>query len=182
MKRFGLVVALLGLVVAASTFGATDALQSCKDKSIWDLIQEDSKLSKLAYAIKRTGLDEFLSGDKPKVTLFAPDNEAISEVPHEASQYFSNKDFLEVLHGILLYHVVEDTVKSDDIKDKDELETIEGEPLKTWRRHIGDNATIVSVNAASIKKADIKASNGVIHIIDSGSSSLGEHKQILRKV
>jgi uncharacterized surface protein with fasciclin (FAS1) repeats len=154
-------------------------LASAQDKSIWDVIKSDEKLTRIAGAIQQTGLDEFLSGDSPKVTMFVPDDDAINKLlpPHD---FFHGNISMEVLHGILLYHIVDSPVKSGDIKDRSDIETLAGGELKAWVRHIGSNATIVSVNAASIKRANIEASNGFIHVIDNSSYSL--HIDTVRRI
>jgi uncharacterized surface protein with fasciclin (FAS1) repeats len=136
--------------------------------TLWDLIKSNSKLTKLTVAIKKTGFDEILDGEDPKLTMFAPDDEAIVGMRHEQTgeELFCSGHYLEIVHSILQYHVIEDTIKLGDLKDGEAIETLQGSEVKVFVRKIADNATISSIEYANIKKADMEASNGVLHIID----------------
>lgn len=64
------------------------------------------------------------------------------------------------LQSILTYHVVSGKIMSSDLKDGQMVETVQGNKIKV---SLSDGAMI---NGANVVKADVKASNGVVHIID----------------
>jgi len=91
--------------------------------------------------------------------VFAPTNDAFAELPDGAlDELLKDKD---KLRAVLTYHVVPGNIMSEDIKGKTtDVETVEGSTLAV------DATDGVMINDAMVIKADIKAKNGVIHVID----------------
>ena len=113
----------------------------------------------LLTALEITGLDEVLEGDGP-FTVFAPTDEAFEKLPSWLLNYLVNNPAL--LEKILLYHVVADDLSAEEVILQRDIETANGGSV-TARVYDGE----VYINRAKVIDADIKASNGRIHVIDS---------------
>jgi uncharacterized surface protein with fasciclin (FAS1) repeats len=112
----------------------------------------------LVAAVKAAGLVETLKGPGP-FTVFAPTDEAFAKLPPGTLETLLKPENKDRLQKILTYHVVAGQVK--DVEKLHSAKTIEGGSLTV---HAGAGG--VMVNNASVTKADIAASNGVIHVID----------------
>lgn len=124
------------------------------------LASDADNLSTLVTALKAAGLVETLNGEGP-FTVFAPTNEAFAGLPEGTLESLLKPENKNELTSILTYHVVPGKVTSDALEDGMTAKTVEGSEIMI---SLGDN---VKVNDATVLKADIQASNGVIHIIDS---------------
>jgi uncharacterized surface protein with fasciclin (FAS1) repeats len=125
--------------------------------NIIDIASQDKELSILVTAIKTADLVETLNGSGP-FTVFAPTNAAFNKLPSGTLDNLLNDK--KQLTAILTYHVLSGDVMSKDIENGT-VTTVEGQDLV-----INKTDTGVTVNNANVVKADIKASNGVIHEID----------------
>jgi len=114
----------------------------------------------LAAAVKAAGLVETLQGKGP-FTVFAPTDAAFAAIQSEVDKLLKPENKSK-LSKILTYHVVSGKVKAADLKDGQELITVEGSKLKV---SVKDGK--VTVGGVKVTSADIAASNGVIHVIDS---------------
>jgi uncharacterized surface protein with fasciclin (FAS1) repeats len=114
----------------------------------------------LVTALKAAGLVETLKGPGP-FTVFAPTDEAFAKLPKGTVENLLKPENKPKLVSILTYHVVSGKVTSKDLAGKTtQTATVEGSEVTI-------NATKgVMVNKAKVTKADIAASNGVIHVID----------------
>ena len=114
----------------------------------------------LVAAVKAAGLVETLSGPGP-FTVFAPTDEAFAKLPAETLTDLLKPENKQKLTDILTYHVVSGRVTAADVSKITEADTVNGQKIKV-------NATSsVKINDATVTTADVEASNGVIHIIDS---------------
>ncbi len=113
----------------------------------------------LAAAVTAAGLVKTLQGEGP-FTVFAPTDAAFAAIQSEVDNLLKpeNKDKLS---KILTYHVVSGETMAADLEDGQELTTVEGSTLKV---SIKDGK--VMVGNAHVTTADVRASNGVIHVID----------------
>lgn len=111
----------------------------------------------LAAALGAAGLVETLKGPGP-FTVFAPTDDAFAALPDGAVDGLLADT--AALAKVLTYHVVSGRVMSGDLTDGMTAPTVGGANLTI---SLADGA---SVNGASITQADIEASNGVIHVID----------------
>jgi uncharacterized surface protein with fasciclin (FAS1) repeats len=122
------------------------------------LASKTASLSTLVAALKAADLVDTLSGKGP-FTVFAPNNDAFDAIPKATLTYLLANQ--TALTQVLTYHVVSGKVLSTDLKNGEKVKTLEG-----------DNVTVkldgsgVMVNDAKVIKADVMASNGVVHIID----------------
>jgi len=114
----------------------------------------------LTKALQAAGLVDTLKGDGP-FTVFAPSDAAFAKLPQDAVQDLLKPENKEVLVKILTYHVVPGKVLSTDLKSG-EVKSVEGGPISVKV----DPASGVQVNDATVVQPDVKASNGVIHVID----------------
>lgn len=134
-------------------------------KNIVEIASSDPQFSTLVTAVKSAGLVETLSGTGP-FTVFAPTNAAFDKLPAGTVDTLLKPESLDTLKGILTYHVVPAAAMSGDLKDGQVLTTVQGATLKVSVS--GGTVTLTDAKGgmSTVTKADIKASNGVIHVID----------------
>jgi transforming growth factor-beta-induced protein len=128
--------------------------------SIVDIAVGNPDFSTLVAALKAADLVDALSGKGP-FTVFAPTNAAFEKLA--ASLHLEVADLLELpnLSGILLYHVASGAVKAEQALEIGTIPTLNGATVEAELR--GSN---VFINDSKVIAADIEASNGVIHVID----------------
>jgi uncharacterized surface protein with fasciclin (FAS1) repeats len=114
----------------------------------------------LAAALDAAGLVETLQGPGP-FTVFAPTDAAFAKLPAGTVETLLLPENKDQLTAILTYHVVPGTVMAADVVRVDEAETVNGQMLS-----VTVTGDAVMINEATITAADIGASNGVIHVID----------------
>jgi uncharacterized surface protein with fasciclin (FAS1) repeats len=119
------------------------------------------KFNTLLAAAKAAGLVEALSGDKA-LTVFAPTDDAFAKLPKDTVATLLKPENKDKLKAILLFHVVEGRVYSEDALAAKSAATLQGSNVEIT---VKDGAAYV--NGAKILATDVDASNGVIHIIDS---------------
>jgi transforming growth factor-beta-induced protein len=119
------------------------------------------KFNTLLAAAKAAGLVEALSGDKA-LTVFAPTDDAFAKLPKDTVATLLKPENKDKLKSILLFHVVEGRVYSEDALAAKSAATLQGSKVEIT---VKDGAAYV--NGAKILATDVDASNGVIHIIDS---------------
>jgi uncharacterized surface protein with fasciclin (FAS1) repeats len=119
-----------------------------------------AKFNTLVAAVKAADLVDTLKGSGP-FTVFAPTDEAFAKLPAGTLESLLKPENKAKLQGILTYHVVPGKVMSHDVVKLDSAKTVQGSSvaIKTANGH-------VMVNNARVIKADVGASNGVIHVID----------------
>ena len=126
----------------------------------------------LVAAVKAAGLVETLSGPGP-FTVFAPTNEAFAMLPKGTVETLLKPENKDKLAKILTYHVVKANAMSDAvgkmIKDdggKHTIKTVSGDTLVASMK--GDKIVLTDEKGgmATVTIADVKQSNGVIHVID----------------
>lgn len=142
--------------VAAATFALGASLAQAAD--IVDTAVAAGKFNTLVKAVKAAGLADTLKGDGP-FTVFAPTDEAFAKLPAGTVESLLNDK--EKLAQILTYHVVPGRVMSSDVTTG-AVPTVQGQSLNV----VVDKGA-VKVNQAQVVQADVTASNGVIHVIDS---------------
>jgi uncharacterized surface protein with fasciclin (FAS1) repeats len=129
-------------------------------KDIVDTAADAGKFNTLVAAVKAAGLVDTLKGDGP-FTVFAPTDEAFAKLPKGTVEDLLKPENKEKLAAILTYHVVPGKFMASDIKGKKEnVKSVQGGDLAV------DATDGVKINDATVVTADIAASNGVIHVID----------------
>jgi len=156
-----------GATVAATDVMATNGVIHVIDrvilpesKNIVGVADSAGSFSTLLAAAKAAGLAEVLSGEGP-FTVFAPTDEAFAKLPEGTVESLLRPENRDKLAAILKYHVVPGRVFSNQAIDAGRATTVQGDEVR-----IGSRYGKVMVNKAKVVNADIDASNGVIHVID----------------
>ena len=148
---------MLGLALAL-TLPFTGAHAGTKD--IVDVAAGTGTHNTLVTAIKAANLVGTLKGKGP-FTVFAPTDAAFAKLPKGTLDNLLKPENKAQLTEILTYHVVPAKIMSGDIKGKKASpKTVEGAALSV------DATSGVMVDQATVTAADVTASNGVIHVID----------------
>lgn len=132
---------------------------SAKKMTIVDVAVKSGSFKTLVAALKAADLVETLSGEGP-FTVFAPTDAAFAKLPKGTLQSLLKPENKAKLTQILTYHVVSGAILSKDIKSGN-VATVESSEVA-----VKVKGKRVMVNNAKVIKADIKTSNGVIHVID----------------
>ena len=135
-------------------------LVGAQKKDIVDTAVEAGSFKTLVTAVQKAGLAETLKGDGP-FTLFAPSDQAFKNFWPGTLQNLlkpENKDKLKLL---ITYHVGSGKVKSQKATKLESAVPLSGGSLKL---SVKDKELFI--NYAKVVKADVKASNGIIHVID----------------
>jgi uncharacterized surface protein with fasciclin (FAS1) repeats len=148
LKSTLLSVALLGSALSFSARAGGD---------IVDTAMSAGSFNTLVTAVKAAGLVDTLKGKGP-FTVFAPTDAAFAKIPKASlDALLADK---QKLASVLTYHVVPGKVMAADVKTGD-VKTVQGSSIA-----VNAEGGAVKVDAASVIKADVEASNGVIHAID----------------
>ncbi|MGC6457221.1 MAG: CIA30 family protein [Akkermansiaceae bacterium] len=121
----------------------------------------DGRFGTLGKLLTEAKLLETLQGKGP-FTVFAPTDEAFAKMPKEAVVDLLKPENREKLQSILTFHVIAGSVDLSGALSAGQATTVQGAPL-TVKFAEGS----VRINEANLVNADIKCSNGVIHVIDS---------------
>jgi uncharacterized surface protein with fasciclin (FAS1) repeats len=157
MKRFiSLQVAAIALAALVLSWAQTVSAGSHDAMAIYPTAKK-AGFNTLSKAIEAAGLEKTLTEDGP-FTVFAPTDEAFAKLPKGTLEsLLKNK---EALKNVLLYHVVSGEVMAVDVVKLTSAETLNGQKVKI------DAVKGVKINDATVTRTDIKAKNGVIHVID----------------
>ena len=147
------------LALAASTALAFPAFADGHAADIVGTADAAGTFTTLLAAAEAAGLVETLQGDGP-LTVFAPTDEAFAALP-EGTVAGLLED-IPALTAILTYHVVAGSVMSGDLSDGMTAATVNGADIT-----VSIDGSTVMINDATVVAADIEATNGVIHVIDS---------------
>jgi len=139
---------------------AMPAAAGSAQKDIVDTAVAAGTFNTLAAALQAAGLADTLKGKGP-FTVFAPTDEAFNKLPAGTVDSLLKPANKEKLKAILLYHVVSGDVTAAEVMKLSSAKTVNGQDLK-----LKVNNGTVMVNDAKVVKADVLASNGVIHVID----------------
>ncbi len=127
-------------------------------KDIVDIAVADGRFTTLATALGAANLVETLKSDGP-FTVFAPTDAAFAKLPKGTVEALLND--IPTLTNILLYHVVPGAVMASDVVKLSSAPTVLGKDVAI--KVVGGK---VMINGSMVIITDIKASNGVIHVID----------------
>jgi len=157
MKNLFTCTALIALLVwAAPTANAQD--DAAKD--IVDIAVEAGTFNTLVAAVTAADLVDVLKSEGP-FTVFAPTDEAFAALPEGTVENLLKPENKDQLVAVLTYHVVPGRVMAADVVTLTEAATVQGSTVD-----ISVEDGVVKVDNATVVATDIKASNGVIHVID----------------
>jgi uncharacterized surface protein with fasciclin (FAS1) repeats len=147
-------------LTAAASFLSAPVFAESHSKDIVDTAVAAGTFNTLAAALTQAGLVETLKGEGP-FTVFAPTDAAFAALPAGTVEDLLKPENKDKLIAILTYHVVAGKVMSKDLTEGMMAKTVNGADVTITL----DGGA--KVNGAVISTADIEASNGVIHVIDS---------------
>jgi uncharacterized surface protein with fasciclin (FAS1) repeats len=125
-----------------------------------DLAVSTEFLSTLVAAVKAGDLVGVLKSEGP-FTVFAPTNDAFAKLPAGTVENLLKPENKAQLVAVLTYHVVPGKVMSKDLKNGQKAKTVQGSEITVTLK---DGKAMI--NNATMTAADIEASNGVVHVID----------------
>lgn len=127
-------------------------------KDIVDTAMNAGQFKTLTALVGEAGLVETLKGKGP-FTVFAPTDKAFAKLPKSlVDKLMKDK---KLLTSVLTYHVIAGKVLSTDLKSGLKAKTVQGESLT-----VSIKGTSVKFNKSGLVSADVMATNGVIHVID----------------
>jgi uncharacterized surface protein with fasciclin (FAS1) repeats len=135
------------------------ANETAQEMDIVDTAIDAGSFDTLFLALQEANLTETLRGEGP-FTVFAPTDEAFDALPEGTLEELLQDP--ENLTAVLTYHVVPGEYMASDIAGMESLTTVQGEDINITV----ENDTVM-VDNANVTTADIEASNGIIHVIDS---------------
>lgn len=150
----------LFLFVFVSTAALAGHHKMSEHKDIVDTAASNEMFSTLVAAVKAGDLVSTLKGDGP-FTVFAPTDDAFAALPDGTLEMLLKPENKATLVKILTYHVVAGKVTSKEVTGLKSASTVEGSDVAI--SVMGGN---VKINNATVIKADVMTSNGVIHVID----------------
>lgn len=153
-------IAMLFTFFLTSSFTLNKNANLNPEADIVDLAVQTEFLSTLVAAVKAGDLVGVLKGDGP-FTVFAPTNDAFAKLPAGTVENLLKPENKAQLVAVLTYHVVPGKVYSKDLKNGMKAKTAQGSEVTITLK--GGKAM---VNNATVTTADIEASNGVVHVID----------------
>ena len=149
---------LAAMLIAFVVFATVGVAAPPADQDIVDTAVAAGSFNTLVKAVQAAGLVDTLKGEGP-FTVFAPTDEAFAKLPEGTLEaLLADKDKLT---AILTYHVVPGKVMAKDVVNISEATTVNGSDIAI---KVKDGN--VQINEATVVAADVDASNGVIHVID----------------
>jgi uncharacterized surface protein with fasciclin (FAS1) repeats len=148
------------LALTAVAALATPAFAGGHAKDIVDTAVGAGSFTTLVAAVQAAGLVETLKGEGP-FTVFAPTDAAFAALPAGTVENLLKPENKDQLIAVLTYHVVPGKVMSTDLSEGLKAATVQGQEVTITL----DGGA--KVDGAMISAADIEATNGVIHVIDS---------------
>jgi uncharacterized surface protein with fasciclin (FAS1) repeats len=158
MKRIGL--GVIAVLLASSMLAAAATADKVGAKDIVDTAVSAGSFTTLAKALEAADLVGTLKGAGP-FTVLAPTDEAFAKLPAGTVADLLKPENKDKLRAILTYHVIAGKVTAAQVVKLSSAKTVNGQNVQ-----ISAAGNSVKVNDAQVVKTDIKASNGVIHVID----------------
>jgi len=146
--------------VSMTMFAGASFADDKKSADIVDTAISAGQFNTLAKALQAAGLVDTLKGSGP-FTVFAPTDAAFAKLPAGTVDSLLKPENKEKLKSILTYHVVPGSVKAAQVVKMTDAKTVNGDTVMFKAQN---NA--VKVDEANVVKADVVASNGVIHVVD----------------
>lgn len=149
------------LTLSMTAFAAHHGTGHAKGKDIVDTAVSAGSFETLVAAAKAAGLVDALKGEG-SLTVFAPTDEAFAKLPEGTVASLLKPENIDQLKAILTYHVVPGKMDAKAVMGAKTAETLNGQRIA-----FSTKDDKVMVGGATVVKADIACSNGVIHVIDS---------------
>lgn len=149
------------LAAVVMTVAVSGAVVRAETRDVVETAVAAGSFKTLAKALDAAGLVTTLKGPGP-FTVFAPTDAAFAKLPAGTLESLLQPENKEKLQRILTYHVVSGTVMASDVMKLQSAKAVSGDTITVKVRN-----GVVHVDSATVTKADVTASNGVIHVIDS---------------
>jgi uncharacterized surface protein with fasciclin (FAS1) repeats len=159
-NRFAVLAAFAALFVLGMAPAVRAEQSADKPKDIVDTAVGAGQFKTLAAALEAADLVKTLKGPGP-FTVFAPTDAAFAKLPAGTVEELLKPANRQKLAAVLTYHVVSGKATSGDVSSLKSAKTVNGKEVSL---RVVDGK--VKVNDATVTAADISASNGVIHVID----------------
>ncbi|MEM6648326.1 MAG: fasciclin domain-containing protein [Bacteroidota bacterium] len=150
------------LLFSATTLTATPDDAAPHRDDIVEVAQDAGQFQTLLAAAEAAGLVATLKGDGP-LTVFAPTDKAFERLPAGTVQRLLRPENRSELRALLTYHVVPGRIRARDLLQQNSARTVNGGRVPFGLR----------INGANVIQADVRASNGIIHVIDAVLMPMG---------
>ncbi len=151
-------------LLAASALAIALATTSAHAKNLVEVAQDAGAFNTLLAAAKAAGLAGALANGE-NLTVFAPTDEAFAKLPAGTVENLLKPENKDQLTAILSYHVVPRKLTSNMLPGRAiHVKTLKASGDKTLA--VTKSSSGVTVDNANVVSADIKADNGIIHVID----------------
>ena len=167
LKKLSKAAAVLGVVFGLAACGSTaekDTMSSDHAMAKADIVDtavSAGQFNTLVAAVKAAGLVDTLKSEGP-FTVFAPTDAAFAKLPDGTVESLLKPENKDKLVAILTYHVLSGKVMAGDIAGKELMvPSLQGSDLD-----VNAKGGSVMINDATVVGADVKTTNGVIHVID----------------
>jgi uncharacterized surface protein with fasciclin (FAS1) repeats len=147
------------ILMLAAAFALSGCATVKSPTSIADTLAATPELSTLSSLIVKAGLTDTLKGTGP-FTVFAPNNAAFAKVPAKTLEELGKNPAR--LAAVLTYHVIPGKVMAADVKNNSNVKTVNGANVA-----VSKAGEFVTIEDGMVQNADIAATNGVVHVIDS---------------
>jgi uncharacterized surface protein with fasciclin (FAS1) repeats len=154
MKR---ILAVLGLMAAVAVPVAAPA-SARSDKTIVEVAASDPQFSTLVGLVQKAGLQDTLSSER--LTVFAPTNAAFAKVPKATLDALAADP--DQLRAVLTYHVAQGRLTAAKVVRRTRIKTVNGASVRVNVR----GQRVFLNRTTRISKTNVRASNGVVHVID----------------
>ena len=151
---------LLGVFLISINVNAAPGDNNNETLNIVEHVNASEQLKTLFATVRVSDLTEILQSDGP-FTIFAPSDEAFSKLPEGMLLSLINPDNKEELIKLLANHVIIGEINSSDLTSGMITKNVQGNSMKIYVS--GD---VVKINGSRIMTSDIKASNGIVHVVD----------------
>ncbi len=169
MKLSTITIRLMSMLAIAAMF----VVSGCGDdddggdpdpaNNVWQVVQNDSRLSSLEAELEAADLDGTLA-TTDNITLFAPSDQALETLLGVLGIEDFSTVRSQVVQAVLTYHVTNSVIMSSDLTSGDEIATLSNGEVITVVD--GPALSTGATTDAEFVETDIEASNGVVHIVD----------------
>lgn len=149
--------------LAGATFvsaGHHEGGHTMAKQNIVEIAASNEDFTTLVAAVKAADLVGVLTGEGP-FTVFAPNNAAFAKLPEGTVEMLLMPENKDKLVAILTYHVVSGDVSAAQVVELTEVTTVQGGTAAVSVSDAG-----VTIGGAKVIATDLKATNGVVHVID----------------
>lgn len=160
-RIFAPILVIISVAVSTVAMAGHHGMKQEATSDIVDVAISAGQFNTLAAALDAAGLIDTLKGEGP-FTVFAPTDAAFEKLPAGTVDSLLKPENKDQLIAVLTYHVVAGNVTADDVVKLNSATTVNGADVSI--AVVDGN---VRIDDATVVKADIGASNGVIHVIDS---------------